>query len=161
MSKNPVLLENQVYLNLYKPYFAAYLKHIFSFQEESGLSIERTHKIGKYIYAFVMRREFPVNPTPSKNSILLKLPVGQNLEHYENKFLYIDKYCERQINDFIDSYFHFHFYEFCIFNQAKFKLRQDLILAFRKSVGMTDEHISLENLLKSDQRFRKKAGIIA
>lgn len=153
--KKLILKHNQVYLNLRESYYFPYLKSIFGCDDNNAILVTTKHVIGKFIYSYVKVSAFPKNPKKTTTGLILDLPI-HNVEHYENKFIYLDYHAERQINLYIDAYFHLQYYSFLIEHAPKFKKRTDLIKAFRDSLILSEDDIQMSTLLKSDLRFRKK-----
>lgn len=154
--KKLILKHNQIYLNLKEAYYFAYLKAIFGTDDNDAIIVKKTHIIGKFIYSYVRVTHVPKkNPIKTKEGVILVLPTD-NVEYYHNKFIYLDFHAERQINSYIDAYFHLQYYSFLIEHAQKFKKRTDLIKAFRDSLTLSEDDISMSTLLKSDLRFRKK-----
>jgi len=152
-----ILQPNEVYLNLKEGYYLPYLKSIFEYKD-NALIIRKKNLIGKFIYSYVRIAPLPKNPKETRTGIILNLP-SDNIEHYENKFIYIDPHAERQINAHIDAYFHLQYFTFLIENAYKFESRTELITSFRDSLNMVEDDIPMTTLLKSDYRFRKNSKI--
>lgn len=89
-----------------KPHLEDFLRKEFRVSKNGELVLTRRHDIGKFIVAQVLTSDLPVKRPFRSNLVKLILPLTKKNQYsLTRNFLYISKWGEEKISDYLESEF--------------------------------------------------------
>lgn len=149
-------MERQVITISLKPHLADFLRHEFEVDKHDRILIQRNHVIGRHITSLVKSSQFPLAKTEITNPVSILVP-NTRMTDISCKFLYIDKWGEERISDFIKTQFDFRATEFFYKGYHVFHLQQKQIIeAFLDAYNIKECKVSFDAVKQNDFRKRKR-----
>ena len=141
-----------------EPHLADFLRHEFmQCKKSDALVVDGTNEIGMLIQAFVTVSDRPRKQEITENSIALELPT-QSWNHaiFEENFVYIPRWKQKQLNLFIEATFRLRIKEFFQVGYEK-GFKQDMIVrAFLENYNIKNNALNYDTIKKYDYRNRRK-----
>lgn len=148
-------MSNQLICIDLKLHLVDFLRHVFN-SPQGPIVIHRKYDIGKVITSLVRESEYPVSPRIHKSKCEILLPQNSSAD-LSTKFLYIDAWGEKQIQDYITAEFNMKaklFFEvgYTLFNYEQQHIAEGFLTAYR----IKENHLSMAAVIKNDFRKRKR-----
>lgn len=143
-----------------KKHLADFCLHEF-IEYNGHIVINRKHDIGKRITSVLSASNFPVKKPVLENAVTFILPISGKSD-LRNKFLFVDRWGQQQISDFIETAFHQRCREMFIEGRIKGLQQKIIIESILEHYNIKHTAISYEAVKKNDyrthRRLRKKIG---
>ncbi|WP_372648244.1 hypothetical protein [Draconibacterium sp.] len=140
------------------PLHQAYCRHLFNSEPGSKyIIVSRRSIVGKLIHSFIFPSNFPVNRPLIENPVTFVLPV-KNTNHYiyKSRFIYIPKWAEEKLQDYIEADFKCWVRErFEIGYKKKFD-QKEIIEAILRGLNVRNNTANYDTIKKIDYRYRRK-----
>ena len=126
------------------PHLADYCRHEFGVDNEGNIILRRSHDIGKQIYSGLHPTLFIIPVTKSNRYIL------------GSRFLYISRWGEEKIQDYIESDFNQRMRILFEAGYRKNYSQKQIIEAILQAYNIKNTSLNYEAVKKSDYRNQKK-----
>ena len=137
-----------------KKHLADYCRHEFTEDENGHIIINRKHDIGKLINSQISVSVVPVSQFINKDKVVFILPINRYSDLL-NKYLFVSKWSEQQINDYIESLFHLRCREMFIEGRLKGLQQKIIIESILQHYNIKETAISYEAVKKNDYRTNR------
>lgn len=146
----------QITINL-APHLHDFLYHEFKRDDKEAVVLSTANDIGKYISSMVTIKDRPPKKVEMENPITLILPI-QEENHYilTHNFLYIPKWKEKMIQDYLESSWKIRVREYFIVGYEKGFSQDKIISAFLLAYNIKKNRFTYDQIKKIDYRNRKK-----
>lgn len=139
------------------PHLADFCRHEMKCDDAGNIILQRSKDIGKHIYSHILTSDMPVKQFPPANPVTFVIPVtGSNRYALESRFLYISKWGEEKIKDYLESEFN---HRMRILFEAGYRKRytqKQIIEAILQAYNIRHTAVNYEAVKKSDYRNAKK-----
>ncbi|MGL5682576.1 MAG: hypothetical protein ACRDDZ_05900 [Marinifilaceae bacterium] len=139
------------------PHLEDFCRHELNPDDKGNIILRRSHCIGKVIHGNILTAEYPVKTESMKNKVLFVVPITPNNRYaLSNAFLYISKWGNERIVDYIEACFTMRVRLFFEAGYAKNYRQKEIIEAFMQQYNITHTAINYETIKKYDYRTRHK-----
>lgn len=141
-----------------EPYLQDYLYHEFGQpRNHDGVVVSGTHDIGRMIQALVTVTDKPRKQELGEHPITLYLPI-QSWNHalFEENFIYIPEWKQKQLKMYIESCFRIKVREYFLIGHQKGYRQDQIIRAFLEAYNIKFNALSYDQLKQYDYRNRRK-----
>lgn len=140
-----------------KPHLADFLRHEFH-EVDDCILINRSHDIGKMIHSQICQSEFPVKRIPLiENPVKILIPVTQSNRFFiKNHFIYIPKWGEEKIQDYLQAEFNRTIRDFYEVGYVRRYRQKEITDAIIKGFNIKNDSINFEAIKKIDVRKKQK-----
>lgn len=139
-----------------KPHLADYCRHEFGVDIKCDeITLTRKHDIGKLINSVIIANDVPVRRPFISSPCVFILPLS-GITDMRNKFLYVSKWGEQKIQDFIEAEFNMHIKRFFDYGYEKGFSQKRIIEAILAGFNIRNNGISWDSVKKNDYRRRRK-----
>lgn len=140
-----------------KPHLADFCRHEFKCDEYGRIFLSRKHDIGRHVYSMLLTSDMPVKKPVPDNPVTFIIPVTST-NHYEMKhrFVYVSKWGEEKIQDFIESEFN---QRMRLLFEAGYRKRysqKQIVEAILQAYNIRHTTLNYDSVKKSDYRQRRK-----
>lgn len=138
-----------------KPHLEDFCRFLFT-PYKDYLILSRTKPAGKFIYSKVEISLYPHKESPFKsNNVSFILPTSRDYVDLTSKFLYISKWSEQQINDYLQALFDLEAKAFFLVGYD-FKFSQkEIVDGFLEGFNLRKNAITKDAIIKNDQRKKR------
>lgn len=137
-----------------KKHLADFCRHEFR-EIEEGILIRRSHDIGKMIFSQVNASPIPIHRPVFENAVTFVLPISKESD-LTDKFLYINKWGQEKIQEFIRAYFALRAKHFFERGYRKGYSQKRIVEAFLCGYNIKNDALSFEAVKRNDLRRRQK-----
>ena len=150
MNKNIITIE-------LPPHLADYCRHEFGEDSEGNIILRRTHDIGKVIYSNILTADLPQKQLPGLYPVRFIIPITKaNRYVLVSRFLYISRWGEEKIKDYIDAEFNQRMRVLFEAGYRKKYSQKQIIEALLQQYNIKNTSLNYEAVKKSDYRNQKK-----
>ena len=139
------------------PHLADYCRHEFGVDNEGYIILRRSHDIGKQIYSHILTSDLPRKQLPGLHPTLFIIPVTKSNRYIlGSRFLYISRWGEEKIQDYIESDFNQRMRILFEAGYRKNYSQKQIIEAILQAYNIKNTSLNYEAVKKSDYRNQKK-----
>ena len=139
------------------PHLADYCRHEFGVDNEGNIILRRSHDIGKQIYSHILTSDLPRKQLPGLHPTLFIIPVTKSNRYIlGSRFLYISRWGEEKIQDYIESDFNQRMRILFEAGYRKNYSQKQIIEAILQAYNIKNTSLNYEAVKKSDYRNQKK-----
>lgn len=156
LSKNIAMYQAKLIISL-PLHLADFCRHEMKEDAAGNIILQRSKDIGKHIYSHILTSDMPVKQLPPENPVTFIIPItGANRYALGSRFLYISRWGEEKICDYIESEFN---HRMRILFEAGYRKRytqKQIIEAILQAYNIRNTAVNYEAVKKSDYRNAKK-----
>lgn len=150
MNKNIITIDLPSHL-------ADYCRHEFGEDPEGNIILRRNHDIGKQIYSHILTADLPQKQLPGLHPTSFIIPVTKSNRYVlVSRFLYISRWGEEKIRDYIESDFNQRMRILFEAGYRKNYSQKQIVEAILQAYNIKNTSLNYEAIKKSDYRNQKK-----
>lgn len=139
------------------PHLADFCRHEFGEDTDGNIILRRSHDIGRQIYAQILTSDLPKKELPWTHPASFIIPVTRSNRYVlVSRFLYISRWGEEKIRDYIESDFNQRMRILFEAGYRKNYSQKQIIEAILQAYNIKNTSLNYEAVKKSDYRNQKK-----
>lgn len=140
-----------------KPHLADYCRHEMRQDKEGNLILSRKNDIGRHIYSNIVTSDTPVKGLPISDPINFLIPVtGANQYIMKYRFVYVSRWGEEKIQDYIESEFNLRMRLLFEAGYKKNYSQKQIVESILQAYNIKNTALNYEAVKKSDYRMSRK-----
>lgn len=139
-----------------KPHLEDFLRHEMNCPT-GPIVLTRSSDIGKYIYSHITTSVVPPKKADRKNAVTVLLPVTSANKHIiQYRFLFIGKWGEEKIQDYLEAEFRFRIRLLFEIGYRKRYQQKQIIESILQNYNIRHSAVSFDAVKKCDYRHNRK-----
>ena len=160
VAKYQLLMSRNVIQIDLPPHLSDYCRHEFGVDDKGNIILRRSHDMGKHIHSHILTSDAPVKDVSSENPTPFTIPITKSNKYLLTScFLYISKWGEEKICDYIDAEFN---QRMRLLFEAGYRRKysqKQIIEAILQQYNIKNTALSYEAIKKSDYRNKRKLRV--
>lgn len=141
-----------------KPHLADYCRHEMRQDKEGNIVLSRKHDIGRHIYSMIVTSDTPMKGLPVTDPVSFIVPVtGANQYVMKYRFVYVSRWGEEKIQDFIESEFNLRMRLLFEAGYRKNYSQKQIVESILQAYNIKNTSLNYEAVKKSDYRNNRKS----